>query len=591
MRAALSARGMVAGLSALAMIAALWVFARAAPGLGDWAFGLAGVILAVPLALVRAHWAATRRSHNLLILNQDGWLHRALSGPVLRVTLALVRALILTFVLLVRVIALIPADWLALVVAGTGVPLGAALGQRVVGAQIATPHRLAGTLRIGRYIGSALGLAAYLVLRDLPVPPPEGPFRSPLIEQAVLLGAQWRLLEDFALGQLSVLGDWGRWAAVLVSVLGNLALVWTATGIAAGLMLPRDALRRALAPVGADRPAPVAIGWMTALATVITLFVYAPVLAMAEAALRAVPAENRPSDVFVTQVEQIGGQFFEPGTIAELTGRRIEAQANAAPEARAALLDQVDAGFAAMEANIDPFLDWYYSLPAEYGRIAHLLAGDFESYLAGKMGEYLSEGDPFGGLDTALARWEAAEEAMQPALEAELESLARARRVEIAPGQPIAIVGSAEAAVFGAMPSISDRLTTRLAITGGTAGLAAALTTAVMVKLGTKGVTKLAAKAALKVAASKGAGGTAGAGAGAAGGAIVGSVVPGIGTAAGAVIGGLIGGLAVGAGTDFLLVKLEEALSRDQLRAEMVSALDAARADMHGLIDADPSGK
>lgn len=585
---------MRAAIPALIVFAALWLFSRLAPGLDAWAFGLAGLTLAVPLALTGIHASALRRHRFLHVLDRDGWIYRGLSGAVLRIAWNALLALVLALALLVRVIGQGWAEWAAVGVTAVSVPCAAWVWKQLAERQIAPEYRLAVRIRAARIGGSAAALAAYLLVLGAPMRPPEGPFHSALVEQAVLLATQWRLLEDFALGQLAVLGDWGRFAARLAAVAGNIVLAWTAAGIAAAFLLTPEARIRALSPVGRTGPGPAVVGWSAGILTILVVFIYIPGLAATEAALRALPPEDRPSGIFVTRVEEIGGQFFEPGTIAQITGRRMEVQAEAAPEVRERLKDEVDAGFDAMAANLDGFLDWYYSLPAEYAQIGHLLTGDFEAYLAEKMGEYLSVGDPFGDLDTLLARLEAADDQLRPALSKELRAIAAARRIDIAPGQPVSVTGRADAPVLlgldgvGLTGAVAEGLKTRLAVSGGTAGLAGALTTAVMVKMGAKGVTKLAAKAAVKVATSKSVGGTAGAGGGAAAGALLGSVVPGLGTAAGALIGGVVGGLAVGVGTDYLLVKLEEALSRDTLKEKMVTALDASRVEVIGLIDTDP---
>lgn len=580
--------------AALAIFAALWVFSLYAQDLGAWVFGAAGLVLAVPLALTGVHAAAMRRHRFLHLFDRDGWVHAWLSGPVLRVAINAVLAIVLALGLLVRVIGQGTAEWAAVATTAVTVPFVAWAWSRIAERQIAADYRLAVRTRVARIGGAALALGVYLALLGAPVALPEGMFRSTLVEQAVRLSVQWRLLEDFALGQLAVLGDWGRFAARVAAVAGNVVLAWTAAGIPAAFLVTAEGRARAFSPVGQARPGPGVIGWSAGILTIVVAFLYLPALARTEVALRALPADRRPSEIFVTQVEEIGGQFFEPGTIAAITGRRIEAQAEAAPEVRPLLVAQIDAGFEAMEGNVDGFLDWYYSLPAEYAQIAHLLAGDFEGYLAENIGEYLSMGEPFAGLETLLAQFQTADDALRPALSQELRAIAAARQVTIAPGQPVAVTGQGEAAVLLGLDGVSltgavaDGLTNRLMVSGGTAGLAGALTTAAVAKLGARGVTKVAAKAAVKVAASKGVGGTAGAGGGAAAGAVVGSVVPGLGTAAGALIGGVLGGLAVGVGTDYLLVKLEEALSRESLRAQMLAALDASRQEMLGLINAEP---
>src|SRR5690606_14610514 len=58
--------------------------------------------------------------------------------------------------------------------------------------------------------------------------------------------------------------------------------------------------------------------------------------------------------------------------------------------------------FGGLEDNVDRWLDWYYSLGGEYARIAHLMAGELEGYMAARLEEALLQGDSFTGLEAAL---------------------------------------------------------------------------------------------------------------------------------------------------------------------------------------------
>jgi hypothetical protein len=91
-----------------------------------------------------------------------------------------------------------------------------------------------------------------------------------------------------------------------------------------------------------------------------------------------------------------------------------------------------------------------------------------------------------------------------------------------------------------------------------------------------KGTVKLAAKAIAKAAVSKGASATAGAGAGA----VLGSIIPGAGTLVGAAVGATIG-LVVGVSVDALLLKVEEVLSREEFRREILASIDEARLEFY----------
>ena len=48
-----------------------------------------------------------------------------------------------------------------------------------------------------------------------------------------------------------------------------------------------------------------------------------------------------------------------------------------------------------MRANVEGYLDWYYSLPGEWTRLAHLLTGNIEEHLRSRLSEQLSAGEPF----------------------------------------------------------------------------------------------------------------------------------------------------------------------------------------------------
>ena len=100
----------------------------------------------------------------------------------------------------------------------------------------------------------------------------------------------------------------------------------------------------------------------------------------------------------------------------------------------------------------------------------------------------------------------------------------------------------------------------------GVGGIVAQKVTAKM--LG-KSVIKLAAKAPVKALASK-------VGAGALAGAAAGTVLPGAGTAAGAFVGILVG-IAGGVTIDVALLELEETLSREDFKREIIAAIREAR--------------
>jgi len=60
----------------------------------------------------------------------------------------------------------------------------------------------------------------------------------------------------------------------------------------------------------------------------------------------------------------------------------------------------------------------------------------------------------------------------------------------------------------------------------------------------------------------------------------VGSVVPVVGTAAGAVMGGIAGGTAAWLATDYVLIKLEEYISRESFKREILYGINEQKAEV-----------
>lgn len=299
---------------------------------------------------------------------------------------------------------------------------------------------------------------------------------------------------------------------------------------------------------------------------------------------RAAPRLPAPTAMrLLIEAERLGDLACPAGTIAGVT--RLDERLRAVLSAqRAAVEAAARQGFGAMRANVGGYLDWYYSLPAEYARTGHLLVGDAEEYLAGQFRRHLEAGAPMAPLLEAaegmagnagmIAEWRAGREALLGACAEALPP----------PDDGVLVtLAEAPAALLTAGPSV-EALDLRGRLGGaGAAGAAGGLAGALVGKAAGKLVAKeafgLAAGALGKLALGKAAGWAGGAAAGAGGGALAGSVVPGLGTAAGAAVGGVLGGIGAWIATDYVLLGLEEALSRESFEAEIRAAIDEAEAE------------
>lgn len=360
----------------------------------------------------------------------------------------------------------------------------------------------------------------------------------------------------WALGAASAVGLLPPWVEVLLAAgLLGISGVTAATLMVAGLM-PRADWRRAVARAS-DAPEPPepqrAALWTLA---VLGAALFGAGL-WAETTLMRHAPDARPVAQGRIAVERIGTMLYPSGTHARIiAGREALAVQDAA--VLGALRSQTEAAFAAMAGQVDPFLDDYYSLRADYVRLGVALGGlmgnGAEAALAAHLGDRLAAQL---GAEEAFAA--IAELPMLQALEAQAEAqldeeralLAGSAAIDVNPAR-IAVV--AEFPALAAMPDLrsagfSTALGTRLGGSVALGAVGALVAQRVVVRLARQGVLRLGARAML-------------------------ATVP------------LIGTL-IFIGSDAAALALEEHLNREDFRAEILEALERQRDALLALM-ADP---
>lgn len=581
------------------MLLALWYLSTRFLGGAFWQAIVAVAAVAIPLAMHALYETAIAKTLRRERYQRDGRFFRLFAGRLLLGAVALLLVLLAAPFVVVRLHALDAHDWILLALL---VPLQLCVfsGFRNLLQHEYKPWLLtAAALDWTRCVCPTLLAAVYAALLLLQRETGAAPDLAMAIEQAqarvagldaslaLATLARFMAIVDgskawFLANLAERAGSLAYWAAVLDFWM----LCYLLCRVLAIALLPRSEWRRVFGPLTDERDvpalAPRRIAVACALFTFVTLFIGIPMLAGIETQVRAQPGLQQLVAGTRLRVERIGEEYFAPGTIAALERARRVALARldvSTAELRAA----TEAAFDAMEGNVDLYLDWYYSLGAEYMRIGHLLAGDLEDYMARRFAGTLAQGDAFADVERALAA-SLVNSAEANALYARLsDNILEQNRVAL-PERQVIVVRQLDLREVLTPPEHAELfgVQSRLLASGGGAMagvLGGAIAGKLVAKVVTKSSFKLATQAAAKLVASKAAGTTLGAGAGAATGGAIGSVVPGFGTAIGALVGGMLGGLAVGIGIDKALIEFEEAVGREAFRAELLQALDEARRD------------
>jgi hypothetical protein len=575
-------------LAAAGILCAGAIAASAFTG-GPLAPALLMLALAIPSALFATYLATLRRIRDYTVWSEGAVAVRWLSGPWLCVGAGVIVALAGALMLGLRLFRFEPLDWLLLAFTA---PVFWGVWRLTRGR---LRREFQPVFRIGRPLWTAaLVTALAMALADVGLRLAIGTVALQPLEHAAHLegsllmsllarvGGLWAEMEGQAIATLVAQGGAGEFLALAFVMLGKSVFYLFAALSLAAFLVPVAEYARILAPpLAAERPPVVPTGRAARASVALMIafgLVYLPAVQVAEMALRANPSILAAPERARITVEQIGDVLVREGTIRELQRAQVDVAAHR-ETALAGLSGALDAGFDRMRGNVDLYLDWYYSLPSEYVRLAAMLTGSAEELLARRIAEALETGDPFAEATTLLSEALAVDAALMVSYRETASAIIAENRVE--PGADVDVETVAHFTIADALhlptPTAFTTTSQRLGIgaaSGGIAGIATAIVVRrAVASLSAKGSLRVAAKA-LQVVGSRTLGGFGGAAAGAAAGGTLGSVVPGFGTALGAIAGGIAGGIGVGLGTDYLLLKLEETLSRETNRNAILAAID-----------------
>ena len=569
--------------------------------MGMFTVGFGVLLLGMPMCLAGVCTSTLRRKRWLSgLFRRQGWLYAVLSGQWLSILFWTAMGLVMSFLLLLQVHVYTWVEWVAL---AATIPLFTAVfafsERRLLKAGLHADVAVTEALVFSRWLCPGIVLVVHVmamvwwgglpqhasVEAAIAAHTPEATERSAsaLVREALHWAGYFDGLKAYAFGNLG--SPDGLTAGLMMGLLvGNYVLLYYACVAVSCFRIPRAGFARArLAPRSTEDVFKVA-----AVATFLIPFVYFPLLAQFEAFVSQSPravslrtkAQATITPIVRLVVEQIDGVHYQEGTLEQIARARSEA---AVPVGAAAeqLRREVEATFDRLETEaVDEYLDWYYSLPAEWGRLLKLLTGGverLEDHLAEKVRETFEQEKWYAVINTAFERLKAADEEARKAYDQTVRAILKRNRVTSQRSQGASIDVASIASLDDILnPSFHQDFVPAahrfLGASGGGATVAGGVGTIIAQKVKTKILAKLvlkvAAKAPLKALASK----VGSAAAATAIGAAAGSAVPIVGTAGGALVG-----LGTGVAIDGALLELEEALSRDDFRREIVIAIREAR--------------
>lgn len=347
---------------------------------------------------------------------------------------------------------------------------------------------------------------------------------------------------------------------LLLALCGPVGVLLCLGQVLQGAASNRAVLGYAWPAARAGKGLPAAAAWWLGLVGVLLASVLVQTTAQVDAWLRT--HANPLALQRMPECERIGQQRYRLGTL-EAT-RQIALQALGQMQATPALCTGLQGVQQEMDAAVERYLDWYFSLGAEWGRMLRLLTGNVEGFLQDQLAVTLSTTPGLEAWLLSVQQQSARDSAtLQTAQQRMAQTLER-HHLALDAGQCLLRAEVAELPAVQLLGQAQQRLTASAVAGTGAGAFAAVVAGKAMAKTSMKAASKVLAKAAAKQGLGK-------AGAAVAG-AALGSVVPGVGTAAGA-IAGAVAGAVVGVGLDWAALYAEERLTRDAMRSDLRAAL------------------
>lgn len=266
-------------------------------------------------------------------------------------------------------------------------------------------------------------------------------------------------------------------------------------------------------------------------------------------------------------VYYLDGKYYDQQAVNALIAEAKQKSQNISSEATEKLVPLINDAYDKRIENIDAYLEWYYSLPADYDRLIQFFTGSIEDGMKAQLNEKINMNIE----DSELAKLY--DEYIQQTTELKADVTEKLSEYELEDIPAFLIVDETDLSsdfLAESMKPAEQLLDSRLrlgisSVTGLSSGVITKsvteriLASQTVEKMTNRLITKLGASGIVKLTTS--AGGTA--------------LAPGVGTVA---------GIGIGVLSDYLFLKADEALNRDTYKQELIDAIEEDRRDKLALI-------
>ena len=576
----------------IVIAAILMVLSELMPNLNGFNFSLLGLVLTLALYPSFSLRIGEQQSRRLTIFNDNGVLKWLLSGLAIRSALAIILSVTAAFFIILFVVETPMSGWAFFIIGSSCLFWLKSVIRNKLNKEYRYPYNELRENTLAKLVASGcvtICTALAILLAKSTEPTADLIFTSHLLQEMVSISEFFGFWNDFLINNLI------KSTEFKYTVLGVVLLFFKFTSgfyllfsVLDSVTLPQQILFKSISGIEHfEKPnmhAKHSLVWATSLTIFLAIILWFPVTAKLEYLSskrffteNKEPIRKKAIQLIEVTVELINGEFYQPGTI-----DKIEAYENSiqikydASNFNTLMKKEIDLAFLQMEKNTDIFLDHYYSLGAEYVRIAKMFSGELDEYLQKELLKALETNDPFKKITVLVEREKQLREnffSLRNDSLTGLQELLERNVILIKPNQKPKISKHKDSFLLSYdLGSLIKDPEKALPVRFGVSVSSGVIVGLIVKKIVAKGTLKTLATAIAKVAAKKAAGVGVGAGIGGA----IGSVVPGIGTAVVAGIGSVVGAVTI----EWLGLQLDEEVNRDKLREDILEAINQQRQDL-----------
>ena len=425
---------------AAVVLGILFLLSRTAPIMPAPCLALCWAALSAALSVTAVYHVTIRKTHKQTMYKAGGVLGRINSGRLLGLLVGFVVSAFCVGCLIVESPKWDASEWCVIVLSAPLYLLVSHGVGKFVKAELKDEYQISRTAIMSSVIVALLLCVAYALVNAL-LPAPEyasledalrsvkRPFDNSPSALMSELGQYVAFSDGLTAYGLTKAGEASFPAYVVLKIILSASALFSVAGLMDLCFLNWRELRKAFQPLWAsklNKRNPRLVRRFVAVAAILPICLVVAFCALDYRTSEVIKTEGySAAESFIQQQSEvlvyiIDGHYYDAQAVEALMAEAEKAAQNLRQEAKEKLTPLINESYDARIANVDSYLDWYYSPNADYERLKHMADDSAEEFMKGMFVEKIEAGIDDSELKAAIESYSEQANAIQENLTAKL---------------------------------------------------------------------------------------------------------------------------------------------------------------------------